>query len=216
MNYALTDFRVTVAPMALAEWFSLKSPLHLEGDGVRLRPFRPSDYREWAQLRLKSRDFLQPWEPSWPLDDLTYGGFKRRLAAYQREIDLSVGYPFLVFDAKSGQMAGGVSLSNIRRGVAMMGTLGYWCGVDHTRRGHTLAAVHAVADFAFRRLDLHRLEAACVPENDPSHKLLIKAGFKHEGLASAYLKINGVWRDHLTFGLLASDFRDAGVKRSAP
>jgi len=201
--------------MALAEWFSLKSPLHLEGDGVRLRPFRAGDYREWAQLRMKSRDFLQPWEPAWPVDDLTYGGFKRRLAAYQREIDLSVGYPFLIFDARTGDMVGGVSLSNVRRGVAMMGTVGYWCGVEHTRHGYTLAGVRAVADFAFRRLDLHRLEAACVPENQPSRSLLLKAGFKHEGLASAYLKINGVWRDHLTFGLLASDLHHYEVKGSA-
>jgi ribosomal-protein-alanine N-acetyltransferase len=79
-----------------------------------------------------------------------------------------------------------------------------------------LAGVRTVADFAFRRLDLHRLEAACVPENAPSKALLLKAGFKHEGLASAYLKINGVWRDHLTFGLLASDFRKTEGKGRAP
>jgi len=197
--------------MALTDWFSLKSPLHLEGAGVRLRPFRAGDYREWAQLRLASRDFLQPWEPAWPEDDLTYTGFRRRLTAYQREIDLNVGYPFLIFRASDGAMVGGVSLSNVRRGVAMMGTVGYWCATQHARRGHTLAAVRAVADFAFNRLDLHRLEAACVPENAPSQSLLIKAGFKQEGLASAYLKINGVWRDHLTFGLLAGGHLNLGV-----
>ncbi len=120
--------------MALADWFSLKSPLHLEGEGVRLRPFRSTDYREWAELRLRSRDFLQPWEPLWPADDLTYGGFKRRMAAYQREVDLSVGYPFLIFRESDGTMVGGVSLSNVRRGVAMMGTVGYWCGADFTRQ----------------------------------------------------------------------------------
>jgi ribosomal-protein-alanine N-acetyltransferase len=202
--------------MALADWFSLKSPLHLEGDGVRLRPFRAADYREWAELRLRSRDFLQPWEPLWPADDLTYGGFKRRMAAYQREVDLSVGYPFLIFRESDGAMVGGVSLSNVRRGVAMMGTVGYWCGADFARSGYTLSGVRAVADFAFRRLDLHRIEAACVPENEPSRRLLLKAGFKQEGLASAYLKINGVWRDHLTFGLLANDFRETEAVTIAP
>ncbi len=192
--------------MALTDWFSLKSPLHLDGDGVRLRPFRASDYAEWASLRIASRDFLQPWEPSWPSDDLTRAGFRRRLTAYQREIDLGVGYPFLVFRTSDGAMTGGVAISNVRRGVAMMGTVGYWSSAAYARQGHTLAAVRAVAEFAFGRLGLHRLEAACVPENEPSKNLLLKSGFRHEGRAAAYLKINGVWRDHLLFGLLASDF----------
>jgi len=191
--------------MALTDWFSLKSPLHLEGEGVRLRPFRASDYAEWVELRIASREFLQPWEPSWPSDDLTRTGFRRRLTAYQREIDLGVGFPFLVFRTSDGAMTGGVSISNVRRGVAMMGTVGYWCSALHTRQGLTLAAVRATAEFAFGRLGLHRLEAACVPENKASENLLLRAGFKREGRASAYLKINGVWRDHLTFGLLAAD-----------
>ena len=197
--------------MALADWFTLRSPLHLEGQGVRLRPFRAGDHAEWAALRMASRDFLQPWEPTWPSDDLTRTGFRRRLLAYQREIDLGVGFPFLVFRTEDGAMTGGVSISNVRRGVAMMGTVGYWSGVQFQRRGHTLAAVRATAEFAFTRLGLHRLEAACVPENEPSKNLLLKAGFKQEGRASAYLKINGVWRDHLTFGLLASDLNRPGI-----
>jgi [ribosomal protein S5]-alanine N-acetyltransferase len=197
--------------MALADWFSLRSPLSLEGHGVRLRPFRAGDYAEWASLRIASRDFLQPWEPTWPSDDLTRAGFRRRLLAYQREIDLGVGFPFLVFRVQDGAMTGGVSISNVRRGVAMMGTVGYWSGVGFVRKGYTLAAVRTAAEFAFGRLGLHRLEAACVPENEPSRKLLLKAGFKEEGRAAAYLKINGVWRDHLTFGLLASDLTKPGV-----
>ena len=191
--------------MALTDWFSLKSPLHLEGVGVRLRPFRATDYAEWLELRIASREFLQPWEPTWPSDDLTRAGFRRRLTAYQREIDLGVGFPFLVFRESDGAMTGGVSISNVRRGVAMMGTVGYWCSARHTRQGLTLAAVRATAEFAFGRLGLHRHEAACVPDNNASENLLLSAGFKREGRASAYLKINGVWRDHLTFGLLAAD-----------
>jgi ribosomal-protein-alanine N-acetyltransferase len=83
-----------------------------------------------------------------------------------------------------------------------MGTIGYWCGQAHTRQGLTLAAVRTMSDFAFRTLGLHRLEAACIPENKPSRDLLLKAGFAEEGFAKAYLKINGVWRDHVLFGLV--------------
>jgi ribosomal-protein-alanine N-acetyltransferase len=59
-----------------------------------------------------------------------------------------------------------------------------------------------VVEFAFTRLGLHRIEAACVPENEASHRLLLKAGFEAEGRARAYLKIDGRWRDHLLFGMV--------------
>src|SRR4051812_9491621 len=125
--------------MALADWFSTRSPLDLEGDGVWLRPFSWRDYPEWTQLRRSSRAFLQPWEPAWPEDDLTRAGFRRRLNAYQRDADLGVGYAFLVFRHSDGAMTGGISLSNVRRGVAMMATVGYWSGAAYARQGHTLA-----------------------------------------------------------------------------
>ena len=199
--------------MALLDWIAPSSPLQLEGPGVRLRPPRWSDYSEWSDLRARSRDFLQPWEPAWPQDDLSRPAFRRRLAAYQREIDLGYGYPFFVYRARDGKLAGGVTLSNIRRGVAQMGTLGYWVGEPYARQGLTLAAVRAVTAFSFGPLSLHRLEAACVPENDRSRSLLLRAGFEIEGEAKAYLKINGVWRDHLLFGLTAGEPSRAGTDR---
>jgi ribosomal-protein-alanine N-acetyltransferase len=105
-----------------------------------------------------------------------------------------------VFRASDDALTGGITLSNMRRGVAQMGSVGYWCGRPFTRQGHTLGAVRALTGFAFRSLGLHRLEAACVPENAPSRALLLKAGFVEEGFAKAYLKINGAWRDHVLFG----------------
>jgi ribosomal-protein-alanine N-acetyltransferase len=84
-----------------------------------------------------------------------------------------------------------------------MGTIGYWCGQPFVRQGLTLAAVRAMSDFAFRTLGLHRLEAACIPDNDASRRLLAKAGFVEEGFAKSYLKINGAWRDHVLFGLVS-------------
>ena len=189
--------------MALLDWMSSDSDLRLEGDLVRLRPPRPADYAEWSVLRASSRDFLQPWEPTWPADDLTRAAFKRRLAAYAHDMERGLAYPFLVFRAEDSRMVGGITLSNIRRGVAQMGSIGYWVGEPHTRKGYTVAAVQQVTRFAFNRLGLHRVEAACIPTNDGSRAVLARAGFRHEGMALAYLRINGVWRDHLLFGLLA-------------
>ncbi len=186
--------------MALLDWIAPESGLRLEGEGVILRPPRASDFQEWRDLREKSRAFLQPWEPTWPGDDLTRDAFRRRLTAYSRDMAAGVSYPLFVFRSSDGALTGGITLSNIRRGVAQMGTVGYWCGVSYARQGQTLAAVRTLTLFAFRTLALHRLEAACVPHNQASRKLLVRAGFSEEGLARAYLKINGAWHDHVLFG----------------
>jgi [ribosomal protein S5]-alanine N-acetyltransferase len=191
------------------DWILPEQGPVLHGQRVRLRPAKMADYAEWAQLRQVSRDFLQPWEPSWPPDDLTRGAYRRRVSAYVQDLQSGAAYPFFVFRLEDGALTGGVTLSNVRRGVAQTATLGYWCGAPFARTGLTLDAVRAAVDFAFERVGLHRLEAACVPENAPSAALLTKAGFVHEGFARGYLKINGSWRDHLLFGLLRSDARGA-------
>jgi len=196
--------------MALLDWIGGETGLRIEGAGVRLRAPRPGDYAEWRDLRARSRDFLQPWEPTWPSDDLGRAAYRRRLAAYARDRDAGLAYPFFIFRSADDVLTGGVTLSNIRRGVAQMGSVGYWCGKNHTRNGHTLAAVQALTAYAFRTLGLHRLEAACIPQNDPSRRLLGRAGFVEEGYAKAYLKINGVWRDHVLFGMTSPlNMRDA-------
>jgi ribosomal-protein-alanine N-acetyltransferase len=189
--------------MALLDWMAPDVGLRVDGQGVSLRPPRLGDYAAWSDLRRRSRAFLQPWEPTWPADDLSRAAFRRRLAAYQRDMDLGYGYAFLVFRRDDGELVGGITLSNIRRGVAQMGQIGYWIGQPYARHGHTLSAVRAISGFALGRLGLHRLEAACIPDNEPSRNLLLKAGFEIEGRAQAYLKINGDWRDHLLFGLVA-------------
>lgn len=191
--------------MALIDWTGLDSTFRLDGGTVRLRPPKASDYAEWAEVRGASREFLQPWEPIWALDDLTRSAFRRRLDSWRRDLEQGLTYPFFVFSTETGALTGGITLSGVRRGVAQVGTVGYWSGVNTTRRGHTLTAVRTVSRFAFRTLGLSRLEAACLPSNEGSAALLLKAGFTEEGFARAYLKINGEWRDHRLFGLISRE-----------
>lgn len=188
--------------MAVLDWITPEPAGALRGAGVRLRAPRMGDHAEWAELRHASHAFLQPWEPTWPSDDLSRAAFRRRLAVYARDADAGHGFAFFVFREGSGELVGGVNLRDVRRGVSQSGAIGYWAGEAYARHGHTGAAVRAVAEFAFGRLGLNRLEAACVPENEASRRLLERAGFSYEGRARAYLKINGVWRDHLLFGRL--------------
>ena len=172
------------------------------GDGVLLRTPQLTDFNEWAELREKSRDFLTPWEPTWPADDLTRSAFRRRIRRYAEDLRTDQGYAFLIFRSTDNAMVGGLTLANIRRGVAQAASLGYWMGQPFGRQGYMTAAVRALIPFAFATLRLHRLEAACIPTNAGSIRLLENTGFVREGYARDYLCINGVWQDHLLYGRL--------------
>ncbi len=170
------------------------------GEGVMLRPPQMTDYSEWAALREQSRAFLAPWEPTWPADDLSRSAFRRRLRRYAEDWRTDQGYAFLVIRAEDDVLVGGLTLANVRRGVAQAGSIGYWMGLPFVRRGYMSAAVSAVIPFAFATLRLHRLEAACIPTNAASIRLLENSGFVREGYAREFLCINGVWQDHLLYG----------------
>jgi [ribosomal protein S5]-alanine N-acetyltransferase len=177
----------------------------VHGQEVYLRHPTMSDYAAWAELRAMSRQHLTVWEPQWARDELARSAFRRRLRQYQRELRDDQGYAFLIFRHGDARLVGGLSMSNIRRGVAQAASIGYWVGAPHVRRGYMTDAVRAVIPFAFSTLGLHRLEAACLPHNTPSARVLEKVGFKREGTARRYLKINGVWQDHDLFALLQDD-----------
>jgi ribosomal-protein-alanine N-acetyltransferase len=177
----------------------------IAGEGVVLRVPQMSDYAEWAALREASREFLTPWEPTWPPDDLTRASFRRRIKRYAEDQRNDLAYPLFVFRKSDGVLVGGLTLANIRRGCAQAGSLGYWMGAAFAGQGYMTAAVRAVVPFAFEALRLHRIEAACIPANVASIHLLEKTGFRREGFAREYLCINGVWQDHLLYARLKHD-----------
>ena len=181
--------------------FSEQMPA-VNGDGVYLRAPMSADHAEWAALREASRAFLTPWEPVWPSDDLSRSAFRRRLKRYAEDQRSDLSYAFLIFRADTNVLVGGLTLANIRRGVAQAGSIGYWIGAPFARRGYMSAAVKALVPFCFDTLRLHRVEAACIPTNTGSIRLLEKNGFTREGYAREYLCINGVWQDHLLYGRL--------------
>jgi len=172
-----------------------------------LRAPLAGDYSAWASLRMESRDFLTPWEPVWTEDDLTRASFRLRVKRAAREIATDEAYSLFILDARSETLLGGLTLGLVRRGVAQACTLGYWMGQRHAGKGHMTEAVRGALDFAFSELALHRVEAACLPHNEPSRRLLERVGFTREGEARGYLRINGVWADHLLYGILASELR---------
>jgi ribosomal-protein-alanine N-acetyltransferase len=181
-------------------------PFRLVGEHLFLRMPERGDYEDWASLRARSRDFLTPWEPSWPADALGRANFRARLSRYAEDWRTDQGYNFFIF-ADDERLAGGIGLSNLRRGVAETASLGYWIGEPFARQGYMSAALPLVLDFAFERLRLHRVEAACLPTNAPSRAVLQRTGFQQEGYARHYLLIDGKWQDHLLFAILREDRR---------
>jgi ribosomal-protein-alanine N-acetyltransferase len=179
----------------------------IRGRRVVLRPPTMQDYAAWAELRALSRQHLAPWEPQWGRDELTRSAFRRRLRQAQREARDDQGYAYLIFGAESPTLLGGLNVGNVRRGIAQAASLGYWMGAPHAGRGYMTEAVSAAAQFAFASLRLNRIEAACLPGNAASKRVLEKVGFLPEGRARRYLKIDGRWQDHDLYGLLHDDPR---------
>jgi ribosomal-protein-alanine N-acetyltransferase len=182
----------------------------VRGEGLVLRPPTLADFESWAALRAQSKAHLVPFEPQWSHDELSRGAFRRRLRQQAREYDADTGYAFHIFLDRRDMLVGGLTLSNVRRGVASAASLGYWVGLPFAGQGVMTRAVQAVLPFAFGRLGLHRIEAACLPNNRASMRVLEKTGFRREGVARGYLRINGLWQDHVLHAALSDDGAVAG------
>lgn len=194
----------------LALPFLRREPPALGGERVTLRAPRSSDYLEWAALRHESRAFLEPWEPRWADNELDRAGWRRRLRRYREDFDAGAAVAYLIFENRTGRMVGGITMGNIRYGVSQSAQIGYWTGERHAGRGYMQDAVRTLVAHAFGSMRLHRIEAACIPSNARSIRVLEKAGFTREGLLRSYLRINGVWQDHYIYARIAGDARYGG------
>ena len=181
-------------------------PARLASGPVELSPLRRSDAREWVRLRLANEDWLAPWEPSAPLpwrERHTTAAYRAMRRAGLRRARTGTSVPFAV--RVEGRLAGQVTVDNIVRGAMRSGHLGYWIDRSVAGRGLATLAVALVCDHAFGAVGLHRLQADIRPENQPSQRLVGRLGFRQEGLLRRYLDIDGDWRDHLSFALLAEE-----------
>ena len=181
--------------------------LRIEGNKVWARPPSAKDWAEWVHLREASRDFLTPWEPRWTHNSLSHNAFRNRLRRYQRDWHSDQGYALFLFRRDDDALCGGITLTNVRRGIVQSGSFGYWVGQNFAQQGLMTDGLAHIVAFSFDRLGLHRLEAACLPHNNASRRLLQRVGFTHEGRARNYLCIDGKWQDHLLFAMLKQDRR---------
>jgi ribosomal-protein-alanine N-acetyltransferase len=184
-----------------------KRKVRIETERLVLRPPVHGDYRAWSALRYDSAAFLTPWEPTWATDHLTRKAFTNRVYWAQRSIANGSALPLFLVRRNDQGLVGAITLDNIRRGPAQAGTTGYWIGQPFAREGYMREALQAVVNHAFTTMDLSRVEAGCLPENNPSRRLLEQCGYKYEGVAQSYLQINGRWRNHVLYANLRHDRR---------
>ena len=184
---------------------SLLSKKKLTGERVFLRPPKRRDALKWQKLRMSSKSFLVPWEPSWDASSCTRRAYLRYFKNSNYLANMDRAYSFLIFKNDDKTLLGGINIGNVRRGVSQSASLGYWIGEKHSRNGYMKEALKLLIPSLFVDLRLNRIEAATLEENIASKNLLKKIGFKKEGVLRKYLKINGTWRDHILYGLLEND-----------
>lgn len=178
----------------------------LSGERIYLSPPKLEDWQEWADIRRKNQMRLKPFEPTWPPRCLSHDFFVKRLNRQIHDWNTDRAQSFLIFDAPSAKLIGGININQINRGAAQNASLGYWIDGDHEGQGLMRETIQTILHYCFTNLQLHRVHASCILENDSSRNVLIKCGFTEEGLAKKYLKIDGRWQDHYLFGICKEDF----------
>lgn len=180
--------------------------LQLDASRIVMRPPRMEDWPAWAEVRWRNYTYLKPFEPTWPRQCLGADFFERRLTRQCQDWEQDKGRYFLILkkDVSAGDphnVIGGMNVNNICRGAAHFASLGYWIDEKHQGQGYMAEAMRLICRYAFEDLEFHRLHGACIPDNVRSQNVLLKAGFKEEGFAEKYLKIDGIWQDHILYGL---------------
>jgi len=179
----------------------------IETEKCQLRLPILSDFEEWVFLRKKSEKFLGPWEPERVKNFYSLQSFKARIKWSKNKHLENKALPVFIFRREDEALIGAITLDNIRRGPSQSGSVGYWIGEPFAKKGYMSEALYSIVFHAFRELDLSRIEAATLPENKASRRLLEKVGFKYEGVAQSYLQIAGRWRNHVLYSLLRKDRR---------
>jgi ribosomal-protein-alanine N-acetyltransferase len=174
-----------------------------------LRPPRPTDVSEMRRAVRTNAAHLRPWTvaPAAGEDPSSLTAISRAVVRHRREWKRGQSFVFLLLPrADENRVVGRVTLLGILRGAYQNAYLGYWIDAAEQNRGLMTEGVRAATTFAFRAAGLHRVQAAVMPRNLASQRVLEKAGYRREGLAARYLCIAGAWEDHALFAVTADEW----------
>jgi ribosomal-protein-alanine N-acetyltransferase len=187
-------------------------PLATRIDGARLvlRPPQAADVPALRRLMRKNAEHLRPYSPLPPQgeDPSSLTAISKAILRQRREWKHGESFILLVTSKSEDEaVLGRVALTGVMRRAFQSAYLGYWIDADQQNRGLMTEAVEMAVSFAFGPAQLHRVQAAVMPRNGASLRLLDKLGFRREGLAERYLQIAGVWEDHVLFAVTAEEWK---------
>jgi ribosomal-protein-alanine N-acetyltransferase len=204
---------------SLASWEIPSPALRIATERLVLRPAAATDVSELRRVLRANAAHLQPWTVASAAneDAVSLASVARAIARYNREWKRGQSFVLLLCPrGDEGHIVGRVTLGGILRGAFQNAHLGYWIDAKHQRRGLMTEAVCAATTFALGPARLHRVQAAAMPRNCASQRVLEKAGYRREGLASRYLHIAGVWEDHVIFSITAEEWPHAESAGTEP
>jgi ribosomal-protein-alanine N-acetyltransferase len=176
---------------------------------IVIRPIRVRDARALERELMENRGWLRKWEATNPHGPMSFDT-RASIRSLQSNARAGYGLPFLI--EYDGELAGQLNVSSISYGSVSSASIGYWVSERFAGKNITPTAVALASDYAFFQLGLHRIEICIRPENAPSLRVVEKLGYRYEGLRRRFIHINGDWRDHFCFALVAEEL-PVGVLR---
>jgi ribosomal-protein-alanine N-acetyltransferase len=176
---------------------------------IVIRPIRVRDARSLERELMENRGWLRKWEATNPHGPMSFDT-RASIRSLQSNARAGYGLPFLI--EYEGELAGQLNVSSISYGSVSSASIGYWVSERFAGKNITPTAVALASDYAFFQLGLHRIEICIRPENAPSLRVVEKLGYRYEGLRRRFIHINGDWRDHFCFALVAEEL-PVGVLR---
>lgn len=175
------------------------------GKNIFIRQYEVSDAAALLELQIRNKEFFQAYTPMRIEGFYTIEGQTKGIEANIAQGESGSRYSFGIFLSETDELIGSVALSEILRGSLQSCYIGYYLDQQHNGKGYMTEAVILAVDFAFKKLELHRIEAGVMPRNIKSMKVLEKAGFHKEGIAIKNVKINGKWEDHQVLAIVGAD-----------
>lgn len=186
------------------------------GERLVLRPLVRGDRAEFEAVLDANAGWLRPWESTTPGAAArrapgapARAPFHRMRRSADRAARAGLHLP-LVIDV-DGRIVGQVQLFDVLWGARRTGWAGYWLAREATGRGYATWALATLLDHALLDVRLHRVEVAIRPENTASLAVVGRLGLREEGLQRGLMHVDGGWRDHRSFVVLAEDVGPGGL-----
>jgi [ribosomal protein S5]-alanine N-acetyltransferase len=192
---------------------TLGSSIKLATERLVLRLARTGDVGELRRVLRKNQEHLRPWNPLPRAgeDPSSITEVSNAILRQRREWKQGRAFSFVVALREAPSvLIGRVALTGVMRGAMHGAYLGYWIDAEHEGRGLAAEGIRAALDFAFGAAELHRVQAAIMPRNERSLRLITRLGFRREGYAERYLQIAGIWEDHVLYAITREEWSGAG------